>query len=374
MNSKKFPRIAIVLGTRPEIVKLAPVIRECVRRKVPFFILHTGQHYSPEMDSVFFRDLSLPDPAYNLAVGSGSHGAQTGRMLEKIEEVFLKEMPGVVVVQGDTNSGLAGALAAVKLHIPVAHVEAGLRSYFRAMPEEVNRVLVDQIADFLFVPTKETKRIAQGEGISSKKIVVTGNTIVDLLRQEELKIKKSTLLSQLGFQPKRYFFLTLHRPETVDSPERFRTVLESLAALAAKYPVPIVWPLHPRTRAKLVEFELATFLETIPTFRCTEPLLLHDCLALEKQAQLILTDSGGLQEEACTFGVPCVTLRDNTERPETVAVGANTLVGIESKKLLTGVRRMLAAKTSWRNPLGDGHAAEKIVDSLLTGWHTVLHE
>ena len=358
--------LAIVLGTRPEIIKLAPVIRELGRHKVPFFILHTGQHYSAVMDQVFFEQLELPAARFRLDVGSGNHGEQTGAMLGRIEEVFLREKPSHVLVHGDTNSALAGALAAVKLHIPVVHVEAGLRSYFRAMAEEVNRVLIDQVSDLLLVPTKKAGHQAEREGVSKKQIVVTGNTIVDVVLQECRRAeKKSRILETFNLEKGKYLLLTAHRPENVDDQDELARIIVGIKKISVKHKLPIVWPLHPRTRKNLQSFELMSSVNEIPTLKIVEPVGFWDFLSLEMNARLIITDSGGIQEEACILKVPCVTLRENTERPETVEVRSNILVGTDPKKIAAGVERMLLSSRKWKNPFGDGKSAEKSVAALL---------
>jgi len=354
--------IAIVLGTRPEIIKMSPVIRALERAGAPFFVLHTGQHYSYDLDRVFFEELELPCARYNLEVGSGSHGEQTGRMLIAVEEVFAKEHPALVLVEGDTNSVLAGALAATKLHINVGHVEAGLRSYDRQMPEEINRVLTDHCSDYLFAPTENARRILLGEGVPDEKIYVTGNTIVDAVFQN-LEIARSDAASDvtaLGLEPKEYFLVTLHRQENVDSRSRFAAILEGLDRIATQFGLPVVYPIHPRSRKMMMQFDLRA-----TNLRIIEPLSFLGFLQLESNARLILTDSGGVQEESCILGVPCITLRDNTERPETLEVGANILAGAQPDRIVTGTGLMLQRRNDWTNPFGDGTAGEKIVKTVI---------
>jgi len=349
----------IVLGTRPEIIKMAPVIRECKRRRLPFFVLHTGQHYSYEMDRAFFEDLELDDPEHNLNVGSGSHAEQTGRIMAGVEKVIM-EGCDLVLVEGDTNTVLAGALAAAKLNIPVGHVEAGLRSFDRTMPEEINRVVADHVSELLFAPTETSKRNLLNEGIAENKIHVTGNTVVDAVHQNlEIAGKRRSPLKELGLEPKEYFLVTAHRAENVDNQGRLESILRGLNMVAERYDQPMVYPVHPRTRKMIKEFRLTTHnLKTI------QPQGYLDFLALEHGARLILTDSGGVQEEACVLGVPCVTLRDNTERPETIEVGANTLTGVEPERILKGVEDMLCVEGGWTNPFGDGRSAERILSVI----------
>lgn len=352
-------KICIVLGTRPEIIKLAPVILECQKRQVPFFIIHTNQHYSQEMDAVFFDELSLPAAAYNLCIGSGTHGEMTGAALARIEKVLMDERPDCVLVQGDTNTAFAGALAAAKLHIPVGHVEAGLRSYDRRMPEEINRVLIDHVADFLFAPTQRDRTTLLGEGIAPEKIIVTGNTIVDaLLHYRPIAEQKSDILSTLDLAPKHYILVTAHRQENVDDEMRLRGILDGLALVHVQTNLPLFYPIHPRTKKRMAEEEI----ELPAGVRALPPAGFFDFLTLEVNAALCITDSGGVQEEACILGVPCVTVRDTTERPQTLEIGANTLAGANPEKIAESAKAMLSKKSDWQHPFGDGHSAERIVD------------
>ena len=354
--------IAIVLGTRPEIIKLAPIIRECEDRSVSYVIIHTGQHYSDSLTSVFFDVLSLPKPDYDLAVGSGSHGQQTGEMIVEIEEVLLEEQPDVVLVQGDTNSVLAGAIACCKLPIDLGHVEAGLRSHDRTMPEERNRVLTDHAAEYLFAPTTQSKRTLRDEGIPDERIHVTGNTVVDaVVQNRSLAIEETTVFDDLDLARGEYCLLTAHRAETVDDEDRFASLFEGVGRVASRLDREIVYPIHPRAANAVEEFDL----EIPENVRTIEPLEYLDFLALESGASLVLTDSGGVQEEACILGVPCVTLRDNTERPETLEVGANVLAGTEPQSIRESALEMIDRPADWSNPFGDGDAAERIVDAIL---------
>lgn len=355
-------KIAIILGTRPEIVKFSSIIRECESIGADYFILHTGQHYSYNMDKVFFEQLELPQPKYNLDVGSGSHGKQTGTMMIGIEQILQKEHPDVVLVQGDTNTVLAGTLAAVKLQIKVGHVEAGLRSYDRGMPEEINRVVADHCADYLFAPTEESKRILLGEGIPETRIFMVGNTVVDAVYQN-LKIAeaKTTILSDLGLQKGNYVLTTAHRQENVDNKTRFSGIIKGLQAVRESLGIPVVYPIHPRAKKMLTQFGIDT-----SGLQLLEPLDYLAFLVLQSRAKLVLTDSGGVQEETCILGVPCVTLRDNTERPETVAAGANMLAGTTPENILLATQTMVARHGGWKNPFGDGTAAKKILKIIQT--------
>ena len=349
-------RVAVVLGTRPEIIKLAPVVKELERRGIDFFIVHTGQHYSYSMDRVFFEQLELPEPRYNLGAGSGTHAEQTARILVGVERVLVREGPDAVVVQGDTNSTLAGALAAVKLGVPVAHVEAGLRSFDMSMPEEVNRIIVDHVSALLFAPTQLSRRNLEREGIFEG-VYVTGNTVVDavamyLRRAEEAELPLDP--------PEEYALLTLHRQENVDNPQRLASAMRGVGLVAERLGLPVLFPAHPRTRVRLAEHGIRVPDGVV----LLEPLGYFQFLKLLRGARLVLTDSGGVQEEACTLGVPCVTLRYNTERPETVYVGANAIAGLDPQRILSKALEMVERRGGWPNPLGDGRAAERIVKIL----------
>ncbi len=352
-------KIAIVLGTRPEIIKMSPIIRECNNLGIDYFILHTGQHYSYNMDRVFFEQLDLSGAKYNLDVGSGNHGEQTGKMLMDLERVLWKEEPEVVLVQGDTNTVLAGALAAAKLGIKVGHVEAGLRSYDRGMPEEINRVLADHCSDYLFAPTDISQQILLGEGVPSSKVFVTGNTIVDAVFQNlEIANKKTWPQDRLDLN-EDYFVVTIHRQENVDNLKRFNAILKGMELVQDEFNVKIIFPIHPRAKKQLRIFGLKT-----NGIILVEPLDYLSFIQLQSKAKLVLTDSGGVQEEACILKVPCVTLRDNTERPETLEVGANMLAGTNPLEILGKAKLMLKQDSCWENPFGNGHAGKKIVKIL----------
>jgi len=355
-------KIGIILGTRPEIIKMSVIINLCEKKNLNYFVIHTGQHYFYNMDKIFFENLGLPDPKYNLDVGSGTHGKQTGRILEKVEKVLIKEKPDVILVEGDTNTVFAGALAATKLNIQVGHIEAGLRSYDRNMPEEINRVLTDHISDYLFCPSELTKEIALGEGIDPDKIYVPGNTIVDaVIRNKKLAMKKSKILKNLDLDKGKYFLVTAHRQENVDFKENLKKILSVLEKIHRKYKVPMVYPVHPRTKKRIKEFNL----KTPKGVRLIEPLGYLDFLKLESNAKLVLTDSGGIQQETCTLKIPCVTLRENTESPETVEVGSNMIAGLEADKIFKSINQMLEKNNDWRNPFGDGDASKQIIEIIL---------
>jgi UDP-N-acetylglucosamine 2-epimerase (non-hydrolysing) len=374
--------VCIVLGTRPEIIKRSPVIRACENQKVDYFILHTGQHYTYNMDRIFFEQLGLPEATYNLDVGSGTHGEQTGKILGDVEQVLQKEQPDVVLVEGDTNTVLAGALAATKLHISpswacggmgqspikVGHVEAGLRSYDRQMPEEINRVLTDHCSDYLFAPTENAHQILLGEGIPEENIFVTGNTIVDAVYQNlELANRQKSALKDLQLEAQNYFLVTAHRQENVDVMGRFEGIIRGLELISTDYGIPAIYPIHPRSRKMMTQFGL-----NANGIKLIEPIDYLSFLQLESQAKLVLTDSGGVQEETCILHVPCVTLRDNTERPETLEVGSNMLAGTDPEKIQECTELMIQtlekfdqnAALRWANPFGDGTAGERIVTIL----------
>ena len=366
-------KISIIIGTRPEIIKMSPVIRTCEREGLNYFILHTGQHYSYNMDRVFFEQLELLEAKYNLDVSSGSHGEQTGKMLMEIEKVLIKEEPDVVLVVGDTNTVLAGALAAAKLHTKVGHVEAGLRSYDRRMPEEINRVLTDHCSDYLFAPTENARQILLGESIPDEKIFITGNTIVDAVHQN-IKIANDRVnaLNDLHLKPEEYFLVTAHREENVDVKARFEGIIKGLELVANEFGLPVVYPIHPRAKKMMNHFSLKA-----DGIRFIEPVDYLSFLQLESKAKLVLTDSGGVQEETCILRVPCVTLRDNTERPETLEVGSNKLAGTNAESILRKTKEMLNRQTfkksltktaslnnNWENPFGDGNAGKMIVEIL----------
>jgi UDP-N-acetylglucosamine 2-epimerase (non-hydrolysing) len=355
-------KVAIVLGTRPEIIKMSPLVRECGRRGTPYYILHTGQHYSHEMDKVFFDDLSLPEALHHLDVGSGTHGVQTAKILSGVEAVLMKDRPDMVMVQGDTNTVMAAALAATKLGIRVGHVEAGLRSNDRTMPEETNRVVADHISDQLYAPTEEARKNLAREGIE-RGVTVTGNTVVDaVLENRKIAEERSQALENLGLKPRDYILATAHRQENVDSKERLKGILAALDAVGRETGLPVIFPAHPRTKARLGEFGLRPQVASI-----VQPFGFLDFLRMEAGARLILTDSGGVQEEACVLGVPCVTMRENTERPETVTVGANTLAGTDPERVMVASWSMLNRRNGWKNPFGDGKAAARILDHAEKG-------
>ena len=354
-------KVASIVGARPNFVKLAPVSRE-VRRRFDEVIIHTGQHYNYEMDKVFFDDLGIPAPDYHLGIGSGSHGHQTGEMLKKVEEAIMLEKPDVVLVFGDTNSTLAGALAAAKLHINVAHVEAGLRSYDKNMPEEINRVLVDHCSDLLLCPTKTAVENLKIEGIK-RNVFLTGDVMVDAQRDcAKIAENKSHILADLGIEPKDYSLATIHRASNTDDPDKFRAIIEALEELGD-----IVFPCHPRAEKYLRQFGLWDDLNR--RARVIKPVGYFDMLMLETNAKKILTDSGGVQKEAYLLGVPCITLRDETEWVETVADGWNVLVGSSREKIVQYARHFEPSQER-HDVFGKGDASirtAELIEKLVCG-------
>jgi UDP-GlcNAc3NAcA epimerase len=387
-------KIVTIVGARPQFIKAAAVRRAIQgfkqqgsfvrrgdsKRRIHEVLVHTGQHYDYLMDKVFFEELELFKPAYHLRVGSGSHGRQTGMMLERIERVLQKEKPELAMVYGDTNSALAGALAASKLHISVAHVEAGLRSYNRSMPEEINRLLTDHLSTFLFCPTPHAVRNLREEGIKDGDVYVVknvGDVMYDsILYYSKLAGRKSTILEDLGLltpnpvgarcnaSPRnpQYYLATLHRAENTDHPKRLKSIMKALNKIGKN--TPLILPLHPRTRKMMNTYHLfseARWIRIIP------PVSYLDMLMLEKNARAILTDSGGVQKEAYWFGVPCLTLRDETEWTETVQSGRNVLVGTGVKKVVEEVGHVAGRRLSKKGSdiFGDGRASERIVQILV---------
>lgn len=347
-------KVVSVVGARPQFIKAAPVSR-LLRREHVEVLVHTGQHYDENMSAVFFDELDIPTPDYHLGVGSGPHGAQTGAMLARIEEVLLAEKPDWVLVYGDTNSTLAGALAAAKLHVRVAHVEAGLRSFNRAMPEEINRVVADHVSDLLLCPSRTAVDNLAAEGIT-RGVHLVGDVMADALAFAAERARgRSDVLKRLGLTERGYLLATVHRAENTDDPNRLRSILAAFDALGET----VVFPAHPRTR-KAVE---ALGYAPGASVRLLEPFGYLDMVRLEQSARMILTDSGGIQKEAYWLGVPCVTLRDETEWVETVQAGWNVLVGADTARIVEAVRSFaLPAK---RPPLyGDGQAAERCVALL----------
>ena len=341
-------KVIYIVGARPNFIKSAPLIREMGKhsREFKLLLVHTGQHYDYEMSKVFFEDLELPEPHFHLGAGSGTHAEQTAMVMLALEKVLLSERPGLVVVFGDVNSTLAGALTAAKMHIPVAHVEAGLRSYNRAMPEEINRILVDHVSDLLLCPTRRAVVRLRSEGIT-RGVHWIGDTMYEMaLKGLSLAEKQSSILSRLGVSPGTYCMATLHRAENVDDKKKLGAILDAFRRSGET----IILPLHPRTQKRITEYGLSK--SRLKRVHLIPPVSYLDMMLLESRAKLILTDSGGVQKEAFFFGVPCLTLRDETEWVETVQSGWNTLVGTRTNSILTALRRVRALSENRQKPRG----------------------
>jgi UDP-N-acetylglucosamine 2-epimerase (non-hydrolysing) len=374
-------RLMVVAGARPNFMKVAPVMAAAgawnaamqsdgVTLGVRFVttLVHTGQHYDHGMSGVFFRDLGLPEPHHNLEVGSGSHAAQTAAVLERIEPVLEAERPDLMVVVGDVNSTVAASLCAAKLDVPIAHVEAGLRSFDRSMPEEINRVLTDQLADLLFTTESAACANLAREGIPADRVHFVGNTMIDSLERLRARIDAPAALSRFSVDSQRYALVTLHRPSNVDEPQQLQRLLKTLSQVAGR--LPVVWPVHARTSGRLRDDADMTALSISAGLSCCDALPYAEFLALMSEARLVLTDSGGVQEETTVLGVPCLTLRTSTERPITVSEGTNRLVDpYASQTILSAVDEVLAAPMpgAVRPELWDGHAAERIV-AVIAQW------
>jgi UDP-N-acetylglucosamine 2-epimerase (non-hydrolysing) len=353
-------KLIAVAGARPNFVKLAPLL--CLLRKHPMFtaiLVHTGQHYDQKMSGSFFVDLELPTPDFNLEVGSGSHAQQTAEIMKRFEPVVLAEKPDAVLVVGDVNSTMACALVAAKLQIPVIHVEAGLRSFDRSMPEEINRLVTDAIAAVLLVTEESGRRNLLAEGVAPERIHLVGNLMIDSLRRHVEKARASDILRRLGADGKPFGLVTLHRPSNVDEPAQLREMMEALSSIAAE--MPLYFPVHPRTRAQLESRDLSAH----PAIRMIDPLGYLDFLCLLSHSSVVLTDSGGLQEETTALGIPCLTLRENTERPVTIDEGTNVLAGTSKTTILAAWGEMKRASRRGRIPLyWDGEAAPRCLSVL----------
>jgi UDP-N-acetylglucosamine 2-epimerase (non-hydrolysing) len=359
-------RIMNVVGARPNLPKIAPLMREMLRhREIEPILVHTGQHYDEKLSDIFFRQMGIPTPDVNLEVGSGSHASQTAEVLKRVEPVLIEQKPDLVIVVGDVNSTIAVSLAAVKLGIRVAHVEAGLRSFDRTMPEEINRILTDSIADLLFVTEEDAIAHLLKEGRPRSAIHFVGNVMIDSLRHFLPIAQQSRIGHELdlldGKTWRRFGVLTLHRPSNVDSIDKLNELMSAIDAVARE--LPVIFPVHPRTRQRLAEAGAGRN----PYLRLIEPVGYLDFLCLLSNAALVLTDSGGIQEETTALGIPCLTLRENTERPVTISQGTNLLVGTDPVQIVNAARDILSGKSKAGRipPLWDGKAAERIVQILL---------
>jgi len=358
-------KILNVVGARPNFIKISPLIEKMERdSKIEPILVHTGQHYDYEMSKIFFRDLSIPEPDYNLEVGLDNSVLQIAKIMEGLDKIFREEKPDLVVVVGDVNSTLAGALVANKLHIPLAHIEAGLRSFDFNMPEEINRVLTDRISDLLFATEPSAVKNLKKEGIEKKKIFLVGNVMIDTLLKYKKKAMESPFVKKLGLEPKSYGVLTLHRPENVDKNDTFRGILEALEKIQKK--IKIIWPVHPRAQKQLKEFGFLDWVEGMNNLKLVLPVGYLEMLSLISQSKFVLTDSGGLQEETTALKIPCLTLRKNTERPITVQIGTNEVVGFKKAKIVKQSFKILGgkAKRGKTPPLWDGKASKRIIKVL----------
>ena len=361
-------RLMLVVGARPQIIKSAPIIREAKNHdEIELQLVHTGQHYDFEMSKIFFDEMTLPEPLANLGVGSGTHAWQTANMMIKLEKTMTEHRPDLVMVPGDTNSTLAGALVAAKLHVPVAHVEAGARSYDMRMPEEVNRRLTDHSSSLLFAPTKNCARNLASEGFASKAVKVPGDPMYDSLLQHIAAASKTDILKKLGLKSEKYAALTLHRPENVDDSRTLGRIMKAIISLK----LTTVFPAHPRTRQHLEATGLLARIRENAHIKLADPLGYHEMLQLTKHSNMVFTDSGGLQKEAFWLHTPCVTLRERTEWIETTGSHANILVGSNPGKISRAAARIMETpeiKTKLKkikNPFGDGHASQRIISEIL---------
>jgi UDP-N-acetylglucosamine 2-epimerase (non-hydrolysing) len=361
-------KLVLVVGARPNFMKIAPVLSEINRYPGDLkpVLVHTGQHYDARMSDIFFEDLELPAPDIFLGVGSSSHALQTAQTMIAFENVLLEHKPDWVVVVGDVNSTMACAIDAAKVGVRIAHVEAGLRSRDRSMPEEINRILTDSISDLLFTPSRDGDQNLLAEGIPSKKICFVGNVMIDSLRRFEQYASQTNAVEAAGVRSARYGLVTLHRPSNVDHPQQLATILGALEEIQRK--IPLIFPIHPRTRKMIINFGLKSQVDRMDSLRLLDPVGYKDFLQLERNAMLVLTDSGGVQEETTAFGVPCLTIRENTERPVTVESGTNTLVGLAPERIIAEALRVVDGKGKrGQIPEGwDGHAADRIVKALLS--------
>lgn len=357
-------KILNVVGARPNFMKIAPLIHEMKKsNKLVPLLVHTGQHYDKNMSDSFFVDLNIPDPDYHLGVGGGSQAEQTAKIMIEFEKVCIKELPDLVLVVGDVNSTIAAALVAKKLGIKVAHVEAGLRSFDRTMPEEINRIITDSISDFLFITEQSGMDNLEKEGIPKEKVFFVGNVMIDCLINNLEKIKSLETSKKMGLKDKEFGIVTLHRPSNVDNSGALESILKSIEKIQES--TPLIWPIHPRTKNNIEKFGLKQKVDNFKNVKLTEPLGYLEFISLVINSKMVLTDSGGIQEETTFLGVPCITLRENTERPVTVTSGTNILVGTNKEKLFNAINTIQKInKKNATPPLWDGKASERIVRIL----------
>ncbi len=356
--------VMMVAGARPNFMKIAPLYAALQELQLPQFLVHTGQHYDPSMSRIFFDDLNIPEPDFYMGIGSGSHAVQTAGIMTACEKLCQDHEPSMAVVVGDVNSTVAVALTAAKMHIPVAHVEAGLRSFDRTMPEEINRLVTDCLSDLLFTPSRDGNENLLAEGKDPDRIHFVGNIMIDTLLQQLDRAQNAVIIDTLGLIPGNYALLTLHRPSNVDDPDRFASVVDALEIIAES--VPVVFPMHPRTMKRSRSTGLYQRMKSNGRLILTEPLGYLDFLKVMSESHFVLTDSGGLQEETTALGIPCLTLRENTERPVTIRQGTNTLVGSDTETIVEAARQILDGKgKSGRIPeLWDGRTARRIAQII----------
>ncbi len=360
-------KLALVFGTRPQIIKCVPVIRECIERKIDLVIVNTGQHYDFELSKIFFQGLDVPPPKYDLGIGSGSHSWQTGNIMIAVEKALREIKPSVCLVPGDTNSAIGAALAAVKLKISVAHLESGLRSHEEFMPEEINRKAIDHICQLLFAPTQNAKKNLLVEGIAKKKVVLSGDTMYDLYLRERERIEGTGLPE--GAIAGQYAVATIHREENTDEPERLGNILDAIKRCKTH----VILPMHPRTRERLKQFNLINKAKSITHLSMIDPLGYHAMMKLMQNSLFVMTDSGGMQKEAFMVQVPCITLRHSTEWIDTVNAGANFLVSRMGKDRISDIighvtknrREIVRMIKKAKNPFGDGMAAPKVIEEII---------
>jgi len=357
-------KVHLIVGARPNFMKMAPLYKEFEKypKKFEIKLIHTGQHYDEKMSKFFFDDLEMPKPDEYLSVGSGSHGIQTAKIMERYEAVLLRDIPDLVIVAGDVNSTVACAIDAVKLHIPVAHLESGLRSFDRSMPEEINRILTDSISDYLLTPSLDGNEHLKNEGIDEKKVFFVGNIMIDSLMNYREKAKNSLIMDKVGVDKNDFVLITLHRPSNVDSKEGFRIILEAFKKIGES--TKLVFPIHPRSKKNIEKLGLGELLKSIPNLKLIDPVGYYDFMNLQMNAKFILTDSGGIQEESTFFGIPCLTLRPNTERPITITEGTNQLVKLETEDIISKAQVILNGEhKQGRIPkFWDGKTAFRIVN------------
>lgn len=365
INLSNQKKILNIVGARPNFMKIAPIQRLMqASNKLEAILIHTGQHYDEKMSRSFFEDLELPEPDLYLGVGSGTHAQQTAAVMIELEKAVLELKPDLVLVVGDVNSTLAAAVVASKLHLPIAHVEAGLRSFDRAMPEEINRIVTDTVAEFLFVTEESGRLNLLNEGIDPQKIYFVGNVMIDSLLYYRPKAEQSTILNELNLDSIPYALLTLHRPSNVDLPETFEQIIDALSKIQQE--LPIIFPIHPRTQKMIRQFNLEKKIAEMKNFNMIDPLGYLDFLKLMSKSAFVITDSGGIQEETTVLSIPCLTLRENTERPSTVELGTNIIVGMNPDRIIKESFNIINGhgKPGQIPPLWDGKTAERIVSIL----------